>query len=244
MRSKIVSLLAVAVSLGFTQAASAADMPVKAPVQAAPVAPPVYNWSGVYVGIHGGFGWGRESDTDNIAVGLPTGSGTSFNPSGGIFGGQLGYRWQWNQLVLGVEGTGAWANLTQDVLKGSATEFATLKIKSLYTVTGQAGWAMNQWLFYVKGGWAGAHSEQDLNFPGVATASNSQSNSGWTVGGGIDYAVWQNLILGVEYDHFDLGYSNFTTPVSNGGAPFAVFNSSRLTADQIVGRISYKFWTP
>jgi len=101
---------------------------------------------------------------------------------------------------------------------------------------------MNRWLIDVKGGWAGATSEQNVNAPAF-TALNSQSSGGWTLGGGMDYAVWQNLILGIEYDHIDLGYSNFTAPLSNGGIPpFIVSNTSRLTADQIAGRISYKFW--
>ena len=240
MGHKIATLAAAAIVFGGVHVASAADMAVKAPM-----APPViatWSWTGFYVGIHGGYGWGRESDIDNVAVGIPPGSGTSFDPNGGIFGGQLGFRWQWNQLVLGIEGSGAWADLQSDVLKGAtAGETIGLKVKSLYTVTGQVGWAMNQWLFYVKGGWAGARTEQFINAPGVFTGSNTQSNRGWTVGGGVDFAIWQNLIFGVEFDHFDFNYDGFTAPLSNGGFPLIVTGTSRLTVEQIVGRLSWKF---
>jgi hypothetical protein len=49
--------------------------------------------------------------------------------------------------------------------------------------------------------------------------------------------VWQNLILGVEYDHFNLNYGQFTVP----GLTLEVSNLSRLTIDQVVARLSYKF---
>lgn len=60
------------------------------------------------------------------------------------------------------------------------------------------------------------------------------------MGVGLDYAFWNNFVAGIEYDHYDLGYSPFTTPVSNGGTP-AVVNPGRLTVDAVVGRLSYKF---
>jgi len=230
MKRVFVALAAVA-AFGFASAASAADMPTKAPMAPPPVA---YNWTGLYVGINGGGAWGREDWLDN-AIGAP-----SFRPNGGEFGGQLGYRYQWNQLVLGVEGTWDWAGLRDTVSSAAFTE--EFKVKSIYTVTGQVGWAIDRWLPYVKGGWAGARTSLDLGGP--VTASNSQTNNGWTVGGGVDYAIWQNWILGIEYDHFDLNYGAFTAPVSNGGAPLIVTSTSRLRIDQVVGRLSYKFDWP
>ena len=233
MKKFVIAAAAIA-ALGFTGTANAADMPTKAPM-AAPLAV-AYNWTGLYVGINGGGAWGREDWLDN-AVGAP-----SFRPNGAVFGGQLGYRYQWNQLVLGVEGTWDWAGLRDTVSSAVFTE--EFKVKSIYTVTGQAGWAWDRWLLYVKGGWAGATTSLDLAAVGGGGASNSQTANGWTVGGGIDYAVWQNLILGIEYDHFDLNYDAFVAPFSLGGAPLVVTNTSRLTVDQVVARLSYKFNWP
>jgi len=63
------------------------------------------------------------------------------------------------------------------------------------------------------------------------------------VGAGLDYAVWQNLVLGLEYDHFDLGYEGSSTAGILGGT-YRVTNTSRLTMDQVVGRVTYKFGIP
>ena len=108
MRTKIVGLLAVAFSLGFAQAASAADLPVKAPVAIA-----VYNWTGCYVGANAGGKWGRfkETDTTPSFTFLQTPFAADFaNPdnatgSSVVAGGQVGCRYQTAQRwVLGIEG--------------------------------------------------------------------------------------------------------------------------------------------
>jgi len=236
MRLKIVSLLVAAFSLGVVQAASAADMPTKAPM--APAAAPLYNWTGFYLGINGGGGWGRVSWLDNSGAGVPI----SVSPSGGVLGGQVGFRYQINQLVLGVEGAGDWASLT-NTFTGPAAVSETVKVKSLYSITGQAGWAFDRWLPYVKGGWAGART--DLSWVNaITTGSGSGTARGWVVGGGVDYAIWQNLTVGVEYNHYDLNFPINTTPADNGGAPLVLTNISRLRVDEVIARLSYKFWTP
>jgi outer membrane immunogenic protein len=125
MRSKIVSLLAVTFSLGFAQAASAADMPVKAPMHVA--APATFSWTGCYVGANAGYGWGRNRNNFNDAIRSdPTEGGeplpaefASFdhNTSGGVAGGQIGCNYQFQQnWVVGVEGEFAWSGI-----KGSLT---------------------------------------------------------------------------------------------------------------------------
>src|SRR5215813_5288210 len=90
--------------------AFAADLPVKAPAyQTAPA--PIFNWTGFYAGIEGGGGWARESFEDNSGADVRI----SHKPSGGIFGGQAGYRWQGGQFVFGLEVTGAWADLKSTI---------------------------------------------------------------------------------------------------------------------------------
>src|SRR5947209_4434645 len=88
----------------FATSAMAADLAVRAPARyVAPVS--VYNWTGFYVGIEGGGGWGVARQTD------PLGFNTGYNVSGGLVGGTLGYNWQINRLVLGLEADEAWANI-------------------------------------------------------------------------------------------------------------------------------------
>lgn len=234
-----------AIAFAFAGFANAADMPM--PVKAPPITPPAFNWTGLYVGINGGGAWGQEDWMDNAAGAF--GRTLGFRPDGAVVGGQVGFRWQWNQLVLGVEGTLDGASLRDTITgapgTGAAPYTDALQINSLYTATGQVGWAWDRLLIYAKGGWAGATtSAQVTTSPSFGGASKSQTISGWTVGGGVDYAVWQNLIVGVEYDHFDFNYNPFTAPFSSGGAPWIVTNTSRLTVDQVVARASYKFNWP
>lgn len=228
---KILSAVALA-AFGFVGLAAAADMPVKAPL--APVAAP-YNWTGVYLGVNGGYGWARESWVDN--TGAPS---VSFSPKGGVFGGQLGYRWQWNQLVVGIEGTWDWASV-KDFVVAAAPFNEELKITSVYSVTGQVGWAMDRFLPYVKGGWAGARTQFNFYNP-APSGSSSTTVNGWTLGGGIDYAIWQNWIIGIEYDHFSFSYPSSNLLTTSG--LLTITNTSRLTMDQVVARLSYKFNWP
>lgn len=233
-------LLACVAMVTLAAPAFAADLAVKTP-QAPPPAiipPPLFTWTGLYLGINGGGAWAHETWTDNDVFS----TGGTLDPRGGVFGGQFGYRWQWSQVVFGVEGTWDWAGLSQSVSNASYTD--QLKVTSIWTVTGQLGLAaIDRALIYVKGGYAGAstNSSSFFNTPGGGGGTNSQTSSGWTVGVGADYAVTPNVVLGVEYDHIDLNYGTIIAPWSTGGGPWVVSATSRLTIDQVVGRLSYKF---
>lgn len=210
--------------------------------QAADMAPPpVFSWTGLYLGIEGGGGWGREDYSDNSTIGFPPGVPISQSPSGGIFGGVLGYRYQTGRFVFGIEGTATGADLTS-TFAPSSTETDSFKVRSLYTATGQAGLAFNQAaLLYVKGGWAGGSVDTSTTVPATGGfASQRQTDNGWTLGVGFDYAILQNLALGFEYNHFDLDYSAFNT-VGVLGHTYVVGDPGRLTIDQAVGRLTYKF---
>ncbi len=232
MRKTIV--LAVS-AFAVANVAHAADLAVKAPVYKAPVVAP-FSWTGLYIGVQGGGGWGRQSWLDNSGLGFSP----DFRANGGFFGGQVGYRYQLGQFVFGVEAAGAPGDLKDTNSAGTVSE--TFKVQSLYSVTGQVGFALDRWLPYVKGGWGGAQTNltwKNTVFP--AGASQSENNSGWVVGGGLDYAITNNVVLGVEYNHYDLDFQDFTAPVSNGGAPLVVTNSSRLKVDAVLGRFNFKF---
>jgi outer membrane immunogenic protein len=151
MRKSILGLVAIGALIAAPAMAADLRMPVKAPP--APVMP-VFSWTGLYLGINGGWGWGHETWVDNSSVGLPPGVGVSHHPDGGIFGGQIGWRYQINSFVIGVEGMAAWADLNDSVGTPSVAfpaETETFKVRALYSATGQVGWAFNQALLYVKG---------------------------------------------------------------------------------------------
>jgi len=209
------ALAAVAV-LGFTSVASAADMPVKAP---APIVAPLYNWTGPYIGIAGGYGWGHSNQTDpgipcNILFQINVDPDRcafdgSYAVNGGILGGTLGYNWQQGPWVFGAEGDYSWADIsgssnTCGASSGIPHPCGT-KLESLGTLRGRIGYAMGatgNWLPYVTGGLAvGELNAWDSLLP----ASGSDFRTGWTVGGGVEVGITQNWRFKVEYLYVDLG---------------------------------------
>jgi len=159
------------------QSAAAADLSV-APLYKAP--PPqvaqVYNWTGFYLGINGGGGWGRSWWSANS---------TPVNLSGAQVGGTAGYNWQFGNTVLGLEGDMDWSNL-----KGTATSTLCPNGCStsdgwLSTVRGRAGYAFGGIMPYVTGGLA--VGDIQASTPGFAGASST--NAGWTVGDGLEFAL-------------------------------------------------------
>src|SRR3954471_5519132 len=130
--------------VGFTGAASAADLPARAYTKAPAVVAPVHDWSGVYLGLNGGGATSRECLTITSVAGIavfPNSEGCH-NATGGVAGGQIGYRWQTAHWVLGVEAQGDWADLT-----GSNASLTAIipytnrtKVGAIGLFTGQVGY--------------------------------------------------------------------------------------------------------
>ena len=177
------------------QGAVAADLSV-APLYKAPPpqATPLYNWSGFYLGINGGGGWGRswwQSQSTGIDL------------SGAQVGGTAGYNVQFGNAVLGLEGDLDWSNL-----KGTSGTVACPGCSTsdswLSTVRGRAGYAFGGVMPYITGGLA--VGDIRASAPGFAGASTT--NPGWTLGGGIEIALPGNWSAKAEYLHVDLGKLN------------------------------------
>lgn len=173
-----------------TAVSTAADLPTAYP---APAAPQFYNWTGLYVGAHAGGGF------SNLGVGS-TGSGV-------IGGGQVGYNYQVNRWVWGIEadfaGSGVKNNLASlDTVFGSIT--ANFNWNSLATVTPRVGYAFDNWLVYGKAGGAWADVSVSVNAFGLGSSAGGTA-SGWVAGVGAEYAFRNNWSAKVEYDHFGFG---------------------------------------
>ncbi len=237
-------LLAAAFAAFGATAAQSADIAAR-PYTKAQSMNPGYNWSGFYLGLNGGGAWGAsESYRDNINLPNPPGSPTNFqSSSSAVAGGQIGARYQINQFVVGVEATADWTDFHSRFVNPGAGNFVSnFELSALYAVTGQVGFAIDRVLFYGKGGWAGASTTTTITATGgLSTIPEKQMNQGWTAGAGIEYAVWQNFVAGIAYDHYDLNYDAFRAPFNTGGTPLIVTNTSRLKIDQVVARLSYKF---
>ena len=222
--------------------ASAADMAVKAPPPA-PL-PVIYNWSGFYIGANGGWGQSRNCwDFVDVVV-LGTFDEGCSSRSGGLAGGQIGYRWQANQWVFGVEAQGDWADLSHSrVSLFDPTLSLRTTTDGIGLFTGQIGYAWNAALLYIKGGAAVTSNRftirDDLFF--VDLASASATRWGGVVGVGFEYGFAPNWSVGLEYDHLFMGDANnsFT------GLPVfaASFANSRITqdVDMVTLRINYRF---
>jgi outer membrane immunogenic protein len=193
MKRVFIALVGLA---ALTGTAAAADLPPRtapAPYYKAPVAVPVYNWTGFYIGINGGGGFGH-SQWDSTG---------SFNTSGGLVGGTVGYNYQFGQGVVGLEGDIDWADIN-----GTTNAACPLGCKTsdhwLSTVRGRLGYAADRFMPFVTGG--AAFGDIRASTPGFAGASTT--NAGWTVGAGLEFAIAGNWTAKAEYLYVDLGKFN------------------------------------
>jgi len=170
------------------------------------------NWTGAYVGVNGGYGWGNSSQRSTV---LPVPDDEDeeeptdgdYKVTGGFAGGTLGYNWQVNNWLLGVEGDYAWSGIKGSTVCGAGTECGT-KIHSFGTVRGRVGFTQGNFLVYGTGGWAVADvNAYDLLDP----ASGSKWRNGWAAGGGVEYKISGAWSAKLEYLYMDFGTkSHFT----------------------------------
>ena len=187
---------------------------MKAPVYRAPVAVSAPTWTGIYIGGHLGGALGTSDWTDTFPgfVGV---NDANVAPSGFIGGGQIGFNYQINRLVLGVEGRGSWSSLSGTVdncFQNFPPQSCTTKADWFATLTGRLGFAWDRALFYAKGGAAWGHFKYDNPCPtcNFGTAEDwvaDETRSGWTAGGGIEYQLTNMWSVNLEYDYLDFGTS-------------------------------------
>lgn len=224
---------ATILSVSGATAVLATDLPVKAPmVTKAPIAAPRYDWSGYYVGGHLGYIWGRARVEED-------GVETEHNAStDGVIGGVLaGYNWQSGPVVFGVEGDFGWTHAHG---VGVAITTVTTQAPNNYDLNwttharGRVGYAANDWLFYVAGGFALA----DLDFQeGAITTTQVITGGkyyGWSVGGGVEHAFTHNLVGRVEYLYDDFGHKDY---IGVTGDAYRV----SLTGQTLRGALAWKF---
>jgi outer membrane immunogenic protein len=212
--------IAVAAFMAVPYAAQSADL--RQPAYKAPAysEPAFFSWTGFYVGLNAGYGFGT-SNWDAPAVGT--------SPKGVLAGLTLGYNFQTGVWLWGIEADGDWSNM-----KGSATcGVDTCETKNDWLGTARArigytGW--NGWLPYITAGAAGG----DIKATDVL-GSASKVKIGWAAGAGLEYALWTNWSVKAEYLYVDLG--SFDCSVcSVTGSDNVSFKSSIVRAG-----INYRF---
>jgi outer membrane immunogenic protein len=186
MKSRLIQLgLAIAALAVVPVAAQAADLgpspSYKAPAY---VAPSYATWSGFYVGVNAGYGFGEAE-----------GGGFSVDPKGFLVGGTVGYNLQTGVWVWGIEADLAYTAMKDDA---GGTE---VKVPFFGTVRGRIGYAgWGNLMPYITGGAAVAKLDVD-----TGVASDSDTRFGWTVGAGLEYALYSNWSIKLEYLYADLG---------------------------------------
>lgn len=191
--------------------AQAADLPMAPPYKAPMAAQQVYNWTGFYIGVNGGYGWGTQDPLNIITNRFDS---LSQGISGGAFGGTIGAQIQAAHVVIGLEADLDWANI-----KGSGTFVPTIggvPLGSLNATTNinwestarfRVGYANDNWLLYGTGGLALLGAKTTLTTPagaaicgGVfANCTPTNRQVGAALGGGLEYGFTPNLSAKLEY---------------------------------------------
>ena len=210
-------VLLAALMAGVASSAMAADLPTRKapPAPASYYAPPVFSWTGFYVGVNGGWGGG-------------SGGGDFGSPNGGLVGGTIGYNYQIGQFVLGAEGDWDWADLNKsgyNTYLASSYSYSN-KIDDLVTARVRAGYAIDRALLYVTAGYAGA--EDKVNMPGYF--SSTDWRSGGAFGGGSEYAFTNNISAKAEYIYAPFGSKSYAPGVK-----------SNLDLSLVRAGLNYKF---
>ncbi len=210
-----ISLLALTASSAF-----AADIPPRvAPYRTPAYVAPVFNWTGFYLGINGGYGWGK-SDWGGFGDAAP---------NGGLFGVTAGYNWQapGSAWVVGLEGDVDWTNLRGSFTNAACPLGCETRNNWLATLRGRVGYSFDRWLPYLTGGLAVG----DIKVNPTGFASSSSTELGWTIGAGLEAAIAPNWSAKLEYLYVDLGNTgcaacvagtnvSFRTSILRGGLNF------------------------
>jgi len=268
MRKPLIAGMLAAIS--FASPSLAADLPTKAPVYRAET---TYNWTGWYVGLNAGGNWGSSTASTSVDPGaavplfiiaLPPaltalGAPAKHSTNGFTGGIQGGYNWQSGSWVFGIE-----ADFEYFRSAGSRTAVAPMPLNLagnisitsgistdwLLTVRPRLGFAVNNWLFYGTGGLAVSEVKASWTTTVCCTGSeNLQVTStkvGWVAGAGIETALRDNWLIGVEYLHVDLGSVSFDGPAYVSPAPVGLLTDvfhhrADLTAEIVRARVSKKF---
>jgi outer membrane immunogenic protein len=225
----------------------AADIPARMPVKAPAAVVAAYDWSGFYTATTIGGGW---QDIDGVWVAPPDLHRTSATRF--WTGSHVGYQVMMpNRWVIGVEGSysAPWdkkyatSSTGPDCvnISGPAGSTCGARITNVWTIGGKVGHAFGNMMVYGAGGYANAKIEQffSSNPSGVWDSSDSRRHGGWYVGAGFDVLVtrimWSDLILGVEYRHYEFERGSHPTQMAGAARNFDA------TVDTIMAKATFKW---
>ncbi|MCU4181302.1 outer membrane protein [Bosea sp. BH3] len=222
-------------ALLLSSAAGAADLRGSVALPPAPELPALYDWSGFYVGLQGGYGWG----SNRVRIGGATGpfAPMSFRIDDNLgFGGvHAGLNYQMGSIVLGVEGD-------VEVLQGSG-RFTAGGLNGRITQDWQGalrariGYAFDRLMIYGTGGASFTEYERRVYDGAGLSERLTAARTGWNIGAGVNFALTESVILGAEYRYTDFGRNRFTSS----GAFTGLTGSQELATQSARASIAYKF---
>jgi len=235
--------------------------------QVAPAPPPCPNWSGFYVGAFGGYKFASVDQTLELNGAWDTVSTRERDPlqvegsgdldtSGGEAGGLIGYNFQWNNWVLGLEAAGGYLWLRDSsainfAVGGTSPTYevdASFKTHYLVTVAPRIGYAFCHWMPYVTGGLAVGdidYSQEIINLSltphFIEGGSVNDTRAGWMVGGGLEYALSDHWHLRGQYQFIDFGEASFDSSTDLSGFTYTGVHKVELREHNASFAIMYKF---
>jgi outer membrane immunogenic protein len=244
------------VAVGSANAADLGTRPVyKAPPVVAPI--PTFSWTGCFVGAHGGWAWGKKEirESATFSSGAAFAASQSQDTSGAIFGGQIGCDYQFSSnFVVGIQGDLASARLSSDMFldqfQNSESALFHVRTDWLASITGRVGitgW-LPRTLLYVRGGvawvkdrWQANDVDQLSLGGGPETSTLTYTKTGWTIGGGVEYAIAPNWSVFAEFNHYDFGTKQlFHFAASSGTTRSFDINTTQRIESVKVG-VNYRF---
>ena len=230
--------------LGLMSPAFGADLPTysKAPA----ISAPVYDWTGVYVGVIGGGGFGNHNVNDALGTNTPFADYTAnYGSQGAMAGGEAGYNWQSGNYLVGVEGDLAWSGIKgSDAIGVSQGAFAITSVDQDNlrwggTLRARSGFTIDRWLMFFTGGYAFGDIDHTNTDPVLGVDRFTVHANGLTAGAGFAYAVTDNLIGKFEYRYTNFNGYNHPLP-TNGVLPY----TTETTYSVVTVGLDFKFGGP
>ena len=229
---KILLAAATAVAISAAVPAAAADLGARYNYNKVPAyVPPIYNWTGFYLGAHLGGGFGGNYDFNGMTL--------TDNDAHLLGGFQAGADWQFSgNWVIGAEGQYSWLGGNNATAAFPGGYVFTNDQRGLGSITARLGYSFGPALAYVKGGYAYSDNRNVVTLAGVpvAFALDSNQTNGWTIGGGVEYLFAPNWSAKAEYQYYNFGDSRFIAPVAL--VPFGSFQSDLHT---LKAGVNYRF---
>jgi outer membrane immunogenic protein len=224
--------------------------------EVAPAPPPECNWSGFYLGLNVGGQFGHSEDHTGDPGYNADNQPWGYSESGVVAGGQVGYNFQWNWLVLGAEAEGGYMNLDgrggqpgPDVVESGGDTHGESDSDFFTTIRGRVGVGLHTWLFYATGGAIGVNYDtrviDDCDVRpcggGLIDGHKQELDWGWTAGGGIEKMLGCHWSIKAEYLFFSLDDQSFSARNTNESESPLFTWRAETTGHIVRAGLNYKF---